>query len=122
MAPTRLHGLTLRVLLAAASSGCAAADAEVDWLVTAPAATASVTTSGSMLTIANGLVSRTFALAPAFGTIDFEVNATSGRGGRQRWAEWSLLLVTAAFSPHPSCYCCRLNEPPALACAACSGP
>ena len=67
--------------------------ADVDWLITAPTARAEVTNacwpeyataaSGTPcgIELANGLVSRRFVTTPAFGTIDWLLNATIERGG-----------------------------------------
>jgi hypothetical protein len=61
-------------------------DAVSDWLVSTPplGSTSSViTTKAGTLLLSNGLVSREFALQPAFGTIDWSLNATTARGGLQ---------------------------------------
>lgn len=69
--------------------------ADVDWLIRTPSTTASVKqecwpeyatpTSGTPcgLALSNGLVARRFVTTPAFGTIDWLLNATVERGGTQ---------------------------------------
>eukprot|EP00697_Spironema_sp_BW2_P015561 gnl/Spiro4/6458_TR3313_c0_g1_i1.p1 gnl/Spiro4/6458_TR3313_c0_g1~~gnl/Spiro4/6458_TR3313_c0_g1_i1.p1 ORF type:complete len:759 (-),score=179.88 gnl/Spiro4/6458_TR3313_c0_g1_i1:82-2358(-) len=59
------------------------ADADADWLISRVTTHASVARSTSTLTLSNGLVSRVFTLMPAFGTIDFILNATTERFGAQ---------------------------------------
>lgn len=83
------------VFLAAALLGNAAAAADVDWLIATSSAHATVTercwpeyataTSAAPcgLELSNGLTSRRFLTNPAFGTIDWLLNATIDRGGLQ---------------------------------------
>ena len=83
------------VWLASAALGNAAAAADVDWLITTVDRHATVTescwpeyataTSAAPcgLELSNGLTSRRFLTTPAFGTIDWLLNATIDRGGLQ---------------------------------------
>ena len=76
--------LCLVVLIAALSLvPVCSADQNVDWLVAAPAQVTSVVEQDNTLTLSNGLISRVFTMAPAFGTIDYIINATTDRGGEQ---------------------------------------
>jgi hypothetical protein len=99
----RTGRLSLFVLLLLGCAGTSGADAGVDWLIAVPNATSQViTTAAGTLLLSNGLVSREFALKPAFGTIDWTLNATSQRGGAQSMfravmAEGRLTLDNATF-------------------------
>jgi hypothetical protein len=75
--------LALLLVLTSTPSGVHA-DAAVDWLVAVPETTSTVTTTpAGTLLLSNGLASREFALMPAFGTVDWALNATTARGGLQ---------------------------------------
>ena len=63
----------------------AQSDAEADWLIAIPPGSVSsvaLTATGTLL-LSNGLTSREFALTPAFGTVDWTLNATTAHGGLQ---------------------------------------
>lgn len=80
------------VALLATLVAVAHSDSDVDWLVSRPAARSAVKSAcwdyGDVqpvcgLEIGNGLLSRRFVLQPAFGTLDYVLNATTERGGEQ---------------------------------------
>jgi len=81
MRPSALPLLLASVAVRLRAAHCA----EADWLISTPrGTTASVTTTAAgTLLLSNGLTSREFALQPAFGTIDWTLNATTARGGLQ---------------------------------------
>jgi hypothetical protein len=58
------------------------AGASVDWLIE-DAGKAAVDFDGATIRLGNGLVERVFTLKPAFGVIDFVLNATDELGGEQ---------------------------------------
>eukprot|EP00754_Rhynchopus_humris_P025613 Rhum_TRINITY_DN14949_c0_g1::Rhum_TRINITY_DN14949_c0_g1_i1::g.128763::m.128763 len=70
-------------LLVATCLAGAVASRQEDWLVTKVTDQATVTKSGADLVLSNGLLSRRFAMEPAFGTVDMVLNATLKHGGEQ---------------------------------------
>lgn len=77
---------TLAGLLAAVVAGASAGtDTAGDWLVSTDPGASSVSHDAvrNTITLTNGLVTRTFTTAPAFGTVDFVRHAEAYRGGDQ---------------------------------------
>lgn len=75
----------------------------MDWLVARPSTTSAVVAAGNSLTLTNGLITRIFSLDPAFGTVDYILNATAPRGGQQSMLrsikpEGTLLLDGAPYA------------------------
>jgi len=70
-------------LILSVLADAAHADAVADWLVTPAAGTPSrvVAPTPASLQLTNGLLTRTFTLLPAFGTVDLVSNATANHGG-----------------------------------------
>eukprot|EP01065_Artemidia_motanka_P000574 TRINITY_DN1026_c0_g1_i1.p1 TRINITY_DN1026_c0_g1~~TRINITY_DN1026_c0_g1_i1.p1 ORF type:complete len:774 (+),score=191.91 TRINITY_DN1026_c0_g1_i1:58-2379(+) len=77
-----------RIAAVVAAATAASADASGDWLLYPPQGPspfkAEVLESNTSLEIRNGLVSRTFTFAPAFGTVHYALNATAQYGGSRQ--------------------------------------